>query len=162
MTNNLGNLGFGRNRNDKGANDECFTPPNIFNELKLQFDLDVAAPQGGVPWIPALRYLTKIDNALTQSWTGRIWMNPPFSLISKFAPKFQEHAHGIALVPTSTGKWMHELWNDERTAWTRLNKPRFIRPDGTQWERHMPTVLWLVAYGQDCQEALSRIGTVKL
>jgi hypothetical protein len=158
---NLGNLGFGRNTNATGGNDECFTPPEIFQALSIRFDLDVAAPEGGIPWIPCHNYYTKQDDALSREWSGRVWMNPPFSLVSKFAPRFQQHRNGIALLPTSTGKWMHELWNDPESTWLRLNKVRFIKPDGVQYERYMPSVIWLVAYGQESVEALSRIGKVK-
>jgi hypothetical protein len=161
VSSNFGNLGFGRSQNDKGKNDDCFTPPEVFDKLAIRFDLDVAAPIGGVSWVPADRYYTADDDALTQEWNGRVWMNPPFSLVRKFAPKFQAHGNGIALVPSTQGKWMHELWNDERAAWVRLDKLRFIKPDGSRWATSMPTVIWLVAYGDKCQEALQKIGTVK-
>lgn len=161
MTTNLGRFAFGRHTNATVNNDECFTPPDIFEQLATRFDLDVASPEGGVSWIPTADYLTKEQDALTTEWYGRVWMNPPFSLVSKFAPKFQQHGNGIALLPTSTGKWMHELWQDSRTRWTRLDKVRFIKPDGTQYERHMPSVIWLVAIGEANVEACERIGRVK-
>ncbi len=161
MVRNLGNFGLGVATEHKGKNDECFTPPEIFEALDIPFDLDVCAPIGGVPWIPAARHYTIEDDALRQDWVGRVWMNPPFSDIRHFAPRFQQHANGIALVPTSTGRWMSELWSDPRTAWTQLSKPRFIRPDGTRYKTHMPTVVWLVAMGETCVQALRRVGKVK-
>jgi hypothetical protein len=139
MVSNLGNLGFGVGTDHSGKNDECFTPPEIFEALAIDFDLDVCAPVGGVAWVPAKRHYTIHDDALTQKWEGRVWMNPPFSNVRHFAPRFREHANGIALVPTSNGKWMYELWSDTRTHWIQLNKPRFIRPDGTRWDKSMPT-----------------------
>jgi len=161
MVRNLGNFGVGVATEHKGNNDECYTPPEIFECLDISFDLDVCAPVGGVPWIPAAKHYTIHDDALKQEWHGRVWMNPPFSNIRHFAPRFQQHANGIALIPTTTGRWMNELWNDDRTAWTQLNKPRFIRPDGTRWKTYMPTALWLVAMGDVSIAALNKLGKVK-
>ena len=161
MVSNLGNLGFGVGTDHSGKNDECFTPPEIFEALAIDFDLDVCAPVGGVAWVPAKRHYTIHDDALTQKWEGRVWMNPPFSNVKHFAPRFREHANGIALLPTSQGKWMHELWSDPRTHWAQLDKPRFIRPDGTRWHTSMPTRIWLVAMGDQSVKALHRLGTVK-
>ena len=161
MVRNLGNFGLGVAVEHKGKNDECFTPPEIFEALDVAFDLDVCAPVGGVPWIPAARHYTIHDNGLTQEWHGRVWMNPPFSEVRHFAPRFRQHGNGIALVPTSNGRCMSELWADKRTAWTQLIKVRFIRPDGTRYDRYLPSVCWLVAMGETCVEALGRIGNVK-
>ena len=143
------------------TSDDWYTPPEVFETLGLHFDLDVCAPKGGLDWIPAAKHYSIEDDALTQKWEGRVWMNPPFSNVKHFAPRFREHANGIALLPTSQGKWMHELWSDSRTCWSQLSKPRFIRPDGTRWKTHMPTVVWLVAMGDESVEALHRLGTVK-
>ena len=161
MVKNLGNLGFGVATDHKGKNDECYTPPEIFEALGLTFDLDVCAPIGGLPWIPAAKHYTIHDDALTQEWSGRVWMNPPFSILRHFVPRFQQHGNGIALVPTSNGKWMDELWQDPRTGWTKLHKLHFIRSDGTRYKTYLPTVVWLVAIGDACIEALGRIGNVK-
>lgn len=154
-------LQLGRSSKSRGTNDECFTPPEVFSALAIRFNLDVAAPPGGVPWVPADRYYTAEDNALAQEWKGSVWMNAPFSKMKHFVPRFMEHANGIALVGTSDGKWHRELWEDERTTWTRLDKVRFIKPDGQQYKKHLPTVVWLVAYGEECSNALRRIGKVK-
>ena len=161
MVKNLGNFGLGVATDHKGKNDECFTPPEVFEILAIDFDLDVCAPLGGVSWIPARRHYTIEDDALTQEWVGRVWMNPPFSEVRHFVPRFQQHGNGIALVPTSNGRWMNELWNDPRTGWTQLKKPRFIKADGTRYKTHLPTVVYLVAIGEACIEALRRVGTVK-
>lgn len=161
MVTNIQRLGVGRANTSTGKNDECYTPPEVFTTLAITFDLDVAAPEGGIPWIPATNHYTEQDDALVQPWHGRVWMNPPFSKMRHFVPRFQEHGHGIALIPTSQGKWMRDLWNDHRNAWTRLHTPRFIRPTGKQYERPLPTVVWLVAYGDECIQALQRFGTIK-
>ena len=158
MVEHVGNLGLGRSYNTVGKNDECYTPPEIFESLNITFDLDVAAPLNGISWIPAKRYLTIEDDGLISKWEGRVWMNPPFSSMSKWAPRFQKHANGIALVPTSNGKWMRELFEDSAASWLMLNKIKFVKPDGTRYKTYLPTVTYLVGYGEECREALSRLG----
>lgn len=47
-------LGMGGSLRDSDTRSvEWFTPPHVFEALDLTFDLDPAAPEGGVPWIPA-------------------------------------------------------------------------------------------------------------
>ena len=48
-------------------------------ELNLTFDLDVCSPAGGLPWIPAKKSLSIIDDGLTFPWHGNVWCNPPYS-----------------------------------------------------------------------------------
>lgn len=67
---------FGSPQTEKTA-DDYYTPPHVFDALALRFELDVAAPPGGVPWVPAERYYTKEDDGLAQPWAGRVWMNLP-------------------------------------------------------------------------------------
>lgn len=50
--------------------DERYTPQQIFEDLGLTFSIDVAAPPGGVPWVPAQRFLTADDDGLSQPWDG--------------------------------------------------------------------------------------------
>ena len=49
------------------TSDEHYTERWIFTALGLRFDLDVAAPPGGVPWIPAERVLTMADDGLSRT-----------------------------------------------------------------------------------------------
>lgn len=87
------------------------TPPEIFTALNIKFDIDVAAPIGGVPYIPATRYFTELDNGLTQKWEGSVWMNPPYGKYTgEWLNKFIQHRNGIALVFARTDTiWFHDL-----------------------------------------------------
>ena len=42
----------------------------------------------------------KNDNGLVREWTGRVWLNPPYSrpLIERFVERMAEHNNGIALL----------------------------------------------------------------
>jgi hypothetical protein len=87
-----------------GATDEWYTPSYIFDALGEIFDLDVASPGRDVtPWIPAREFLTV--GGLDASWSGFVWMNPPFGARNGLIPwleKFQQHGSGICLVPDRT------------------------------------------------------------
>lgn len=40
------------------TSDDYYTPRWLFDRMGITFDLDVCAPPGGVPWIPATRATT--------------------------------------------------------------------------------------------------------
>ena len=88
---------------------EWWTPPEVFQKLNIEFDIDVASPKGGVDWIPAKKYFTKEDNGLEQEWQGTVWMNPPYGRFTgSWLDKFIEHNNGIALVFSRTEtQWFH-------------------------------------------------------
>lgn len=83
--------------------DERYTPAWVFEAMNVRFDVDLAAPPGGVDWIPADKYFTKEDNALIQDWNGLIaWCNPPFSMAADFGRKYlSEVTDGVWLGPVS-------------------------------------------------------------
>jgi len=103
-------MDFGHDLIDNGTKDDYYTPPWVFEGLGLTFDLDVCAPSGGVPWIPAVKSLTIIEDGLVTPWKGKVWMNPPFSNSKPWIMKFIEHGNGLCLVPASNGRWWIDLW----------------------------------------------------
>ena len=134
--------------------DDYYTPKHIFDALGLRFDLDVCAPPGGVPWIPADRHYTREDDGLSQPWTGRVWMNPPYSQATPWVRRFIEHRHGIALVGHAKSNWHPELW----AAADGCAYP-FSYFDFVGGSVFMP--VWFAAFGPECVEALSRVGIVR-
>ena len=79
--------------------DEWYTPSTLFEQLGLRFDLDVASPTDNKSHVPADRKYTIEDDGLVQPWTGRVWMNPPYSKPAPWVEKWLNHANGIALLP---------------------------------------------------------------
>lgn len=139
------------------TSDDYYTPAWVFERMGLTFDLDVASPPGGIPWIPAKRFFTMADDGLAQPWEGRVWMNPPYSGTSPWARKFIEHGHGVCLVPHSRSAWWGELWNSG-AAIADAGMFRFYR-EGRYENVFMPVVF--AAFGPECVEAIGRLGRVR-
>ena len=134
--------------------DDYYTPKWVFDTLGLRFSMDVAAPPGGVPWVPADRFLTMEDDGLTQPWTGRVWMNPPYSAATKWVSRFIEHRHGIALVSHAKSAWHPRLWAEADGAVVPFEYFDFV--GGSIF---MP--VWFAAFGDECVEAIGRLGVVR-
>tara|TARA_A100001391_G_C4936700_1_gene243349 strand:+ start:135 stop:629 length:495 start_codon:yes stop_codon:yes gene_type:complete len=135
--------------------DECYTPAWVFDDLQLQFSIDVCAPAGGSPHVTADQYFAFADDGLTADWgTGPVWMNPPYSKPRPWVEKFTEHRNGIALVPFSKGKWFEELWDTDAVMVCCPTNIKFIK-DGKPHGIFMPTVF--AAFGQECVDALYRL-----
>ena len=91
---------------------EWETPADLFNELNdiFHFDLDACATHDNAK---CEHYFTKEDDALTQEWSGTVWMNPPYGReIIKFMRKAYESsiagATVVCLVPSRTcTRWWH-------------------------------------------------------
>lgn len=66
--------------------------------MGLEFDIDVAGPPGGLPWIPAQKTYTETDDGLAQPWAGLIWCNPPYSAPFPWCRRYATHPEGIILL----------------------------------------------------------------
>ena len=141
------------------TSDDYYTPPHIFELLDLVFDLDVAAPPNGAPCVPCKNYLTQADDGLTSEWFGSVWMNPPYSNPTPWVDRFIEHGQGVALLPTSNGRWFGTLWNSD-ASFGVLDYLKFHSPNGVM-PQAAPNRCWLVAFGSKEVEALSRFGKVR-
>lgn len=111
--------------------DDCYTPKWVFDAMRLNFDLDVAAPPGGAWHVPAERYFTARDDGLAQEWTGLVWCNPPYSNYAPWADRFATHDRmalmGICLPEV---KWFPIVFAAaEAMAFISCD---FSRPDGTK------------------------------
>ncbi len=94
----------------KGATDERYTPPYVFNAMQVSFDLDVASCSFAMSWVPASASFVR--RGLEQPWFGFVWCNPPFGGRNGIVPwctKFYEHGDGVLLTPdrTSAPWWQH-------------------------------------------------------
>lgn len=135
------------------ASDEWYTPPEIIASLG-KFDLDpCAAPDR----ITAARHFTKEDDGLSKEWSGRVWLNPPYSqpLLKKFITKMALHANGIALLFNRCDNALfHDLIFPSATAMLFLRKRiRFYNSQGLQGN-HPGCGSVLIAWGEENALAL--------
>ena len=146
---------------DNMTTDDHYTPPFIFEALGVEFDMDVSAPVGGVPWIPAKRSLSIIDDGLATEWVGRVWCNPPYSKITPWANKLLSHQNGIALLPVGKSMWFDKLWELADGILTLPSSLRFIKSDGTV--AGIMTSTMLFGFGEANRQVLidSRLGKVR-
>lgn len=117
-----------------GESDEWYTPPEIFDALRLRFDLDPCSPGPG-HWVPADRIFTKEDDGLSQEWSGLVFMNPPFGGRNGHVPwlqKFFAHNNGVGIVRAYTSSsWWHDNMGSANMLLFPRGKTKFIRPDGS-------------------------------
>lgn len=135
------------------TSDDYLTPRWVFDTLAITFDLDVASP----PWdtyVPASARWTKAEDGLAQPWTGRVWMNPPYSESSLWVDRFMTHRDGIALLPWSKAAWTIRLWDD---ADGLCLPPHFF--DFVGGSIFMST--FFAAYGTEAVDAIGRMGRVR-
>ena len=107
----------GRGIVGKSNKTEYSTPPKIVEPLIKEFNItrDVCASSENHKLSD---YWTKEDDALTKTWEGNCWMNPPFGLhISKWVRKAYAETYGlfgngtkVCLIPVrSNTKWWAEV-----------------------------------------------------
>lgn len=150
--------GIGAHHSANPQTDEWLTPPLIIDALG-PFDLDPCSPLDR-PWDTAARHLTVDDDGLHEPWSGRVWLNPPYSEVGLWMQKLGQHGQGTALVfaRCETAWWFDWVWPYATAFLFLRGRLTFYRPDGTRSkEGHNaggPSVL--VAYGSYDAERLRR------
>ncbi len=147
-------------RDETRQSDEFYTPWRILDALGVEFDMDVASPPGGLPWIPARRFVDESENGLGVPWAGIVWCNPPYSNPLPWARKMADHDNGVMLLPvdTSTGWWHDHVVKAEALCFIR-GRVRFVAADGksrTSWTGRFPSVL--VGFGAQAGFAVRDCG----
>lgn len=141
---------FGAHENPAMKNDEWLTPPEILKALGA-FDLDPCAPVTR-PWEMAARHLTINDNGLMKEWSGRIWLNPPYSAqeVPRWLKRLADHGQGTALVfaRTETGWFIESVWERATAVLFLYGRLCFHYVDGRKAKANAGAPSCLVAYGE--------------
>ena len=148
---------------------EWYTPRCIFDALGVVFDLDPCSPGAEiVPWIPAKRHLTFLDDGLNVHWEGNIWLNPPYgSDTPEWIRRLSMVGNGIALVFARTDtRWFHDYVPKADAICFIKGRLHFIRAE--QAEDYSQGIYkpkggcgagsMLIAYGKGNAEALLHSG----
>jgi hypothetical protein len=151
---------IGKNKPVDLTRNEQYTPKWIFDRMGIEFDLDVAAPIGGAPHVPARRFYSQEDDGLAQAWEGLIWMNPPYSNAKPWVEKFIKHQFGIALLPLSKSQWFWDLWRSADGVLVVPMDVKFEKGNGKPNSIFMQTGLF--AMGMGPLEVLNKSGIGKV
>ncbi len=145
---------------DNLNSDDWYTPPWVFNGLNIRFDIDVASPEGGVPWIPADTYFTENDNGLQQDWQGTIWCNPPYSASKKWCHKMVEHGNGIIVIRAdlSSGGYI-DVFESADAMWVPGRRLQFVNGH-SETTSSVTFTTCLFAFGYPSITALERIADI--
>lgn len=150
----------GHSRPRDGATVEWYTPPGIFDALGLTFDLDPCAPPGGLPWIPAARFLSVEDDGLSAPWEGRVWLNPPYGQhTAAWMRRLAAHGDGVALVFARTEtSWWHETVPSASALAFIHGRLTFVDRERASSRYNAGAPSALVAFGERCAEAVKGAG----
>lgn len=136
---------------------EWYTPKSIFDGLGCEFDTDVCAPEGGLPWIPAKKFLSLKDDGLTTPWNNAfVWCNPPYGKQTPmWLKKLQEHNNGIALVFSRTDcKWFFDYVVKSDLVLFLKGRVKFVDGQGDSGNSGAGNGSMLVAYGAKATKIL--------
>lgn len=147
-----------RNFNTNTDNEEQWlTPPWIIESLG-EFDLDPCAPHPSVrPWATAKNHFDKTFDGLSQSWGGRVWMNPPYGRQTfTWMARLREHGNGVALIfcRTETKGFHREIWKHAHGIYFFEGRLKFHTIDGNPAKNSSNAPSCLVAYGSENVESL--------
>ena len=149
--------GMGGHQSSAMGKDEWLTPPEIIKALG-PFDLDPCAPIIR-PWDTARKHYTIEDEGLSKSWSGRVWLNPPYgSFTGRWLDKLACHGNGIALIfaRTETQMFFDNVWGQADAILFLKGRLVFHNVDGTKARANAGAPSCLVAYGEHNADCLLR------
>lgn len=154
--------GIGGHQSARMGKDEWLTPPWLLERLG-EFDLDPCSPIVR-PWDTAKRHYSVRDNGLTQPWSGRVWLNPPYGLeAARWLQRLADHGDGIALIfaRTETEMFFAQVWDRADALLFLRGRLYFHHVDGRRADANGGAPSVLIAYGQrnvDCLHAAAELG----
>jgi phage N-6-adenine-methyltransferase len=121
------------------ASDEWYTPPwvlQLARDILGGIDLDPASSEQANRAVQAHCYYTAADDGYMRPWTGRVWLNPPFSDTARWARRLAaayqdgDVAAGLLLVNSAPGYTWYEELVDRWPAAQFRKRLAFVRGDG--------------------------------
>lgn len=114
---------------------EWYTPPCYIESARKvmgKIDLDPASCSAADETVMASKYYSINEDGLLQEWSGKIWLNPPYSLVQKFTSKLleSEFDQAIILVNNATEtQWFRSLAEKASAMVFHTGRLKFIKPD---------------------------------
>jgi hypothetical protein len=136
------------------------TPEPIIKALGgwQSFNLDPCIADA-MPWRTAVMGYTETIDGLSQEWSGRVWLNPPYgNEAGEWIHRLADHGNGIALVSARTEtEWFEGIW---RATAVLFKKGRiyFHHTDGTRGKTNAGAPSVFAAYGMEDAMILKESG----
>lgn len=142
-----------------GGTDVWLTPPSLL-EVLGPFDLDPCAGPEPRPWSTAKRHITLPQDGLRAEWSGRCWVNPPYTAIGPWLAKLADHGTGTALIfaRTETAAFQRHVWGRATACLFLAGRITFCTPSGKPGKGNAGAPSVLVAYGDRDAQALASSG----
>ena len=125
---------------NNSGNNEWYTPAEFIEaavDVMGGIDLDPASNPIANKVVKADKYYTAEDNGLDKTWSGNVWLNPPYAsdLIGKFADKLlserENYTQAIALVNNATEtEWFNKIVSIASAVCFPKSRVKFYMPDG--------------------------------
>jgi hypothetical protein len=112
-----------------------------------------------MPWRTAKKMICQPSDGLIIKWNGRVWCNPPYSDMLRWAEKMVEHGNGIMRIqgrPTDT-RWCQLLFAHCDAAYFLAGRLLFHYADGRKSEGKWCNNI-LLAYGSMNAKFLLELG----
>ncbi|MGC2295303.1 MAG: DNA N-6-adenine-methyltransferase [Candidatus Dormiibacterota bacterium] len=151
---------------------EWYTPPEYVEAAKRvmgAIDLDPASCATANKAVGAPIFYTAEDDGLTQSWQGRVWMNPPYGrgVIGRFTAKLVAHhsagevTEACVLVNNATEtKWWQELGKASAALCLPRRRVKFWHPEKLSAPLQGQVVFYLGPNVKAFQREFRRFGVV--
>jgi len=104
---------------------EWWTPPAIIEAARASMggiDLDPASCAEAQETVRADRWIGLPDDGLAHPWSGKVWLNPPWSEPGRWCDYLlsQDVDAAVFLGPLSAANWVQRLWRDaDAVVWIR-------------------------------------------
>lgn len=126
------------------GDEESYTPIEYLEsarEVLGKFDLDPASNEMAQANVRADLFYTVDDDGLSKEWSGKVWMNPPYTarvinvFISKLVNHYKEGVVTDAIVLTNNNtdtSWFHEAANTASAICFTAGRINFLKRDGSK------------------------------
>jgi DNA N-6-adenine-methyltransferase (Dam) len=153
---------LGSHQRPIGSSQTHITPLWILDALggPASFDLDPAAADPR-PWDCANCSLIKADNGLAASWTGRVFLNPPFDRreVGTWIRRLAEHGTGICLTHARCeAGWFRPIWERASGILFLDRRIKFCAVDGSEQPFNSGAPAVLASFGPVDLEVLRSSG----
>lgn len=121
-------------------NNDWYTPEKYIEASRLvmgSIDIDPATSELAQQTVKATTYYTQETNGLDKSWSGNVWMNPPYSMpeIQQFIDKLTNEDVDQWVVLTNNSSdtgWFHKLLSECDIVCFTKGRINFVDQTGTQ------------------------------